>query len=97
MFKFRVGEDIRLNLSVGATDTIDDVSAIEAKITPVKGGTAVAMTVTEQSNPLGWSVVLAANSLTPGRYIVDAKITSGSVIDITEQSAFVDISRAALT
>ncbi len=97
MFKFRVGEDIRLILSVGANDTLEDVDTITAKITAVRGGTETSMTVTPRINPLGWDIVLPTNTLAVGRYVVDAKITSGSVVDITQQSANVEITRGALT
>jgi hypothetical protein len=97
MFKFRVGEDVRIMLSVGETDSINDITKIVAKITPIHGGTETNMIVTSRIDPLGWDIVLPNNFLPIGLYVIDAKITfnSGEVI-ITEQSANIEITRGAL-
>lgn len=104
---FRLGEDIAVALDAIAGDPLT-VSAISAKMKPAKvlgnklalddSASAVDLTVTV-SGTEGWLIALdhtATASLIPGIYGIDAKLTVAGGIEITEQTAFISLTRAAL-
>lgn len=107
--EFRIGEDIAIALDATAGSTAG-VSAISASMKPATIGTnrfvlddsaaAQSLTIAPQSPAsAGWTVTLpAAQSalLAPGIYGIDARIVIGSGVEITDQSAFISLTRAAL-
>jgi hypothetical protein len=107
MGEFRVGEDIAVALDATAGDPTT-VSAISASMKPAKvlgnrlvlddSANAISLTVMAQGLA-GWLISLdhtASASLTPGIYGIDAKMTVASGVEMTEQTAFVSVSRAAV-
>ena len=106
---FRIGEELTLALDASAGDTAA-VSAISALMKPAlvtanrlvldDAASPVALVVTPQSPAsAGWTISLGHSQsalLEPGIYGIDAKLTLASSVEITEQSAFVSLSRAAV-
>lgn len=104
---FRIGEDIAVALDAVAGDPAT-VTAISAKMKPAKvsanrfvlddNSTGISMTVTAQG-AAGWLVSLANATtvgLAVGIYGIDAKLTIAGGIEMTEQSGFISLSRAAV-
>lgn len=107
--EFRVGEDIAIALDAIAGDTAA-VSAIVAKMKPALVGdnrlmlddaaTAIPLSATPQAIAgAGWTIALAGTQtalLEPGLYGIDARLTVAGGVVITEQTAFIGLTRAAL-
>jgi hypothetical protein len=110
--EFRCGEDILVALDAvsGDPDTVDAITAKLAPA-ETRGGAAVisegavrhAMTVTARPAagdiPAGWTLLLPAATsatLAPGLYGIDARLVIGSGVDITDNTAFVRLTRPAL-
>ncbi len=107
--EFRLGEDIVVAIDALSGDTAG-VTAITASMKPamVSGNrvvlddaaAAVTMSVAPQSPTSGgWTLSLsstASAALATGAYGIDAKITMGGAVEITEQTAFIRLTRAAL-
>jgi hypothetical protein len=107
--EFRIGEDLLVALdATGGNAAL--ASAISAAIKPATIGanrlvlddaaSGVALTISAQ-NPAsaGWTLGLPASqtaTMEPGIYGIDARLVVGSGIAITDQTAFVRLSRAAL-
>jgi len=105
--EFRVGEDIAVALDATAGDPTT-VSAISARMKPAKvlgnrlvlddSASAITLTVTAQGLT-GWLIALdhtGSASLSPGIYGIDAKLTVASGIEMTDQTAFISLTRAAV-
>ena len=101
---FRIGEDI----SVALDGDMTGVSAVTAKMKPalLTGGTltlddaatATSLTVTTNGTS-GWLISLdhaTTAGLAEGVYGIDAKLSYSGLIEITEETAFIQISRAAV-
>ena len=107
--EFRVGEDIAIALDAIAGDTAA-VTAMTARMKPAlvadnrlvldDAAAAVALTVAPQAAPgAGWTIALTAAqsaTLKPGVYGIDARLTVAGGVVITEQTAFISLTRAAL-
>ena len=107
--EFRVGEDIAIALDAIAGDTTA-VTAIVAKMKPALVGdnrlmldddaTAIPLTAAPQAVAgAGWTILLSgaqSATLEPGLYGIDARLTVAGGIVITEQTAFISLTRAAL-
>ena len=107
--EFRVGEDVAIALDA-VDGNAATVTAIGAAMKPALVGdnrlmlddaaTAIALAVTPQAAPgAGWTITLpAAQSVLfePGLYGIDARLTVAGGVEITEQTAFVSLTRAAL-
>ena len=107
--EFRVGEDIAIALDAIAGDAAQ-VSAISVAMKPALVGdnrlmldddaVAIGLTASSQTAPAaGWTIALPGAQtalLEPGLYGIDARLTVAGGIVITEQSAFVSLTRAAL-
>lgn len=107
--EFRIGEDVILALDAVSGDP-STVAAIAAAIKPAFVGDnrlalrdeadALAMAVAPQADPAdGWTLSLSAAqsaALAPGLYGIDARLTIGGGVEITEPTAFVSLTRAAL-
>ena len=107
--EFRVGEDIAIALDAIAGDAAQ-VSAISVAMKPAlvgdnrlmldDDGVAIGLTASSQTAPAaGWTIALPGAQtalLEPGLYGIDARLTVAGGIVITEQSAFVSLTRAAL-
>ncbi|MGE3690245.1 MAG: hypothetical protein AB7F98_02555 [Novosphingobium sp.] len=105
--EFRLGEDIAVALDATAGDPAS-VSAISAKMKPAKVlGNRLALD--DNASPVdlngtaagaeGWLISLdhtASASLAPGIYGIDARLTIAGGVEITEQTAFIALSRAAV-
>lgn len=104
---FRIGEDIAIALDAMTGDP-GTVTAITAKMKPARvlanrivlddAAPDIALTVTLQGSS-GWLLALASTAtadLEPGIYGIDARLAIGGGVEITEQSAFIALSRAAL-
>ena len=104
---FRIGEDIAVALDAVSGDP-GSVTAITAKMKPAKvvanrivlddDAAELAMVVTSQG-PAGWLVALPASvtgGLEAGIYGIDARLTLSGAVEITEQSGFIALSRAAV-
>ncbi len=105
--EFRVGEDIAVALDAAVGDPTT-VSAISARMKPAKvlgnrlslddNAAAIDLAVTVQG-PAGWLISLdhtASASLAPGIYGIDAKLIVAGGVEMTEQTAFVSVTRAAV-
>ena len=107
--EFRVGEDIAIALDALAGDPAT-VTAISAAMKPALVGdnrlmldddaTATVLTAIPQADPgAGWTIALpAAQSalLEPGLYGIDARLTIAGGVEITDSTAFVSLTRAAV-
>lgn len=104
---FRIGEDLAVALDAIAGDPAS-VTAITARMKPAKvvanrivlddAAAGIAMTVTSQG-PAGWIVSLpaaATGALGAGIYGIDARLTLSGAVEMTEQSGFIALSRAAV-
>jgi hypothetical protein len=104
---FRIGEDISVALDAITGDPAN-VSAISARMKPAKAAgnrlvlddaaAEIVMTVTSQGIA-GWLISLghtATASLAPGVYGIDARLTISGAIEMTEQTAFIALSKAAV-
>jgi hypothetical protein len=106
--EFRLGEDIAVALDAVTGDTAT-VTAISAWMKPALLGTdrfeldeaaaATELVVIAQSPAsAGWMLTLPHTQsalLAAGTYGIDAHLTIGSGVEITEQSAFIALSKAA--
>ena len=104
---FRIGEDIAVALDAVQGDPVT-VTAITAQMKPAKvaanrfvlddNAAGIAMTVTAQGTT-GWLVSLAnaaSAGLAVGIYGIDARLTIAGGVEMTEQSGFISLSRAAV-
>lgn len=105
--EFRLGEDISVALDAAAGDPAT-VTAISARMKPAKvlgnrlalddSAAAIDLSVSVQ-DMAGWLIALdhaASASLAPGIYGIDARLTIAGGVEITEQTAFIALSRAAV-
>ena len=107
--EFRVGEDIALALDAIAGDAAQ-VSAISFAMKPAQvadnrltlddEAPAITLSAAPQSVAgAGWTIALAgaqSASLAPGLYGIDARLTIAGGVAITEQTAFISLTRAAV-
>ena len=107
--EFRIGEDIAIALDA-VTGSAATVSALSVAMKPGlvgdnrlvldDGAAAVGLTAMPQSVPAaGWTITLPgaqSAALKPGLYGIDARLTIAGGIVITEQTAFISLTRAAL-
>ncbi|MDE2434723.1 MAG: hypothetical protein KGM49_00550 [Sphingomonadales bacterium] len=108
---FRIGEtaSIELDAVAGDPSTVVAPEAYLAPA-DMRGGTATiregaartALTITPRAAsgtvPAGWTVTLTATAsatLSPGVYGIDVKLPVGGTIEITETTAFVQLTRSA--
>lgn len=104
---FRIGEDIAVALDAVTGDPAA-VTAISAKMKPAKiianrmeldhDAAGITMTVNPQG-AAGWLIALSAATtaaLAPGLYGIDARLTLAGAVEMTEQSGFIALSRAAV-
>jgi len=107
--QFRIGEDMVLALDAVSGDPAA-ASAVTAAIRPAFVGDnrlvldpnalPLGMAVASQADPAaGWTVSLPAAQtavLAPGLYGIDARLSVGGGVEITDRTAFVSLTRAAL-
>lgn len=107
--EFRLGEDLSVALDASGGDT-SSVSAISAMIKPAQvagnrfvidhAASGITMQVATQSPAsAGWTISLdhfVTAGLAEGIYGIDARLTIGSGVEMTDQSAFVRLSRATV-
>ncbi len=105
--EFRIGEDVSVALEATAGDPAT-VTAIAAKMKPAKvSGNRIVLDDTApgidmaviSQGAAGWLVSLgniATASLTPGLYSIDARLTFASAVEITDQTGFIALTRAAV-
>ena len=104
---FRIGEDVSVALDALTGDPAT-VTAITAQMKPAKvttnrivlddSATAIAMQVSPQSTG-GWIVALGHTStagLAAGIYGIDARLTIGGAVEMTEQTGFIALTQAAV-
>jgi hypothetical protein len=104
---FRIGEDIALALDAVAGDPAT-VTTMTATMKPAKvagnrivldqSGTSTAMLVSPQG-AAGWALSIghaASVGLAPGLYGIDARLTIAGAVEITEQTAFISLTQAAV-
>ena len=108
--EFRIGEDIGVALDA-VTGSTAGVTAISVAMKPALVGDnrlildssapAVVLIASPQAPPTaGWIIALSgaqSAALEPGLYGIDARLTVAGGIVITEQTAFISLTRAALT
>lgn len=106
---FRIGEDISVALDASSGNAAT-VTAISAAMKPAlvtanqlvldDSAAGTAMSVAPQSPATaGWTISLSnaqSAALEPGVYGLDARLIIGSGVEITDQTAFIRLSRAAL-
>ncbi len=105
--EFRIGEDVSVALEATAGDPAT-VTAIAAKMKPAKvSGNRIVLDDTAPGIDMavislgaaGWLVSLGnivTASLTPGLYGIDARLTFASAVEITDQTGFIALTRAAV-
>lgn len=110
--EFRVGEDILVALDAVSGDpaTVDAITA-KLAAADIRGGAAtiregveaheMAVTPRTASGDIaaGWNLLLPAVTtaqLAPGLYGIDARLEVGSGVDITDRTAFIRLTRAAV-
>ena len=107
--EFRVGETIAIALDAVAGDPAT-VTAIGVAMKPALVGdnrlmlddaaAAITLSATPQAIPAsGWTISLSgaqSAALEPGLYGIDARLTVAGGVVITEQTAFIALTRAAL-
>ena len=104
---FRIGEDLAVALDAAEGDTAA-VTAIAARMKPAEvsgnqlaldhDAAGIALTVTPRGTE-GWTLALAAAAtaaLDPGLYGIDARLSFGTAVEMTEQTAFLALTRAAV-
>ena len=104
---FRIGEDVAVALDA-LTGSPATVTAISARMKPAKvsanrlvlddNATAIDMQVTAQGSD-GWIIALshaATANLTVGIYGIDARLTIGAGVEMTEQTGFIALTQAAV-
>ncbi len=104
---FRIGEDIAVALDAVTGDSAT-VTAIAASMKPAKvianrvvlddDAAGIVMTVSAQG-AAGWLISLSAamtTGLAAGLYGIDARLTLAGAVEMTEQSGFIALSRAAV-
>jgi hypothetical protein len=104
---FRIGEDVEVALDALTGDPAI-VTAITAQMKLAKvttnrivlddSATALAMQVIPQGTA-GWIISLdhvSTASLAPGIYGIDARLTIGGAVEMTEQTGFISITQAAV-
>jgi hypothetical protein len=104
---FRIGEDVSVALDALTGDPAT-VTAITARMKPAKvaanriilddAATGIAMQVTPQGST-GWTISLANTAtanLAVGVYGIDARLTIAGGVEMTEQSAFIALTKAAV-
>ena len=112
MFEFRIGEDIVIALDAleGNVSAVTGVTARMCRVRKFNqdlteqdfaGGIELVVKPRDESGdvPAGWDVALPASAqsgLKPGRYLVDAKMITSDNIDITGQSAQIELTRGAI-
>ena len=107
--EFRLGEDIAIALdaTAGSTASVSSLSAVmkPAIVTANRfvldvAASGTAMTVTPQSpSSAGWIIALphtATASLAAGVYGIDARLDISGSIEMTDQTAFIRLSRATV-
>ena len=105
--EFRIGEDISVALDATAGDPAT-VTAIAAKMKPAKvsgnrivlddTAAGIDMAVASQG-AAGWLVSLGNSttaSLMPGLYGIDARLTLAGAVEMTDQTGFIALTRAAV-
>lgn len=105
--EFRLGEDLAVALDA-ATGDPTLVTFLTARMKPARvaanrltldddaPGTALAVT---QRGSDGWTLSLSAAetaALAPGLYGIDARLAFAGAVEITDQTAFVALSKAAV-
>ena len=107
--EFRIGEDIAIALDAITGDTAQ-VTAIYVRMKPAlvadnrltldDAEQAIVLSAAAQAVPAaGWTIALAGAQtalLAPGLYGIDARLTVASGVVITEQTAFISLTRAAV-
>jgi hypothetical protein len=105
--EFRIGEDIAVALDATAGDPAS-VTAISAKMKPAKvAGNRIVLDNTAAGNDMvvtpqgaaGWILSLGHTSsagLNAGLYGIDARLTLSGAVEITEQTAFISLTQAAV-
>lgn len=104
--EFRIGEDLAIALEATSGDP-DLVTAISARMKPAKAvanrlalddaASGIVLQVTPDAQ--GWTVRLPSASsaaLAPGLYGIDARLSFASGVEITERTAFIALTKAAL-
>jgi hypothetical protein len=105
---FRIGEEITLALDATAGDPAT-VTVITAKMKSAKvsgnrmvlddSANGIDMLVSPQSGAAGWTLSLghtASAGLNAGLYGIDARLTLSGAVEITEQTAFISLTQAAV-
>lgn len=105
--EFRLGEDLAVALDATAGDPAE-VTAVTARMQPAQvcanrlaldhEAPGVALAVAARGAE-GWTLSLPAAAtavLPPGLYGIDARLAFAGGVEITERTAFVALSRAAL-
>lgn len=109
---FRVGEDITIALDAVSGDpaTVSSITAMMRRVKTMSGpefdaeASPVTVTVTPRvaagDIPAGWNLTVPASvsaGLDAGTYGIDAKLTgAGGSVDITDSTAFVSLTAAAI-
>ena len=104
---FRIGEDVSVALDALTGDPAT-ITAISARMKPAKvtanrlvlddSASAITMQVAAQGAE-GWVVALshtATAGLAPGIYGIDARLTIGGAVEMTEQTGFIAMTQAAV-
>ncbi len=104
---FRIGEDIAVALDATSGDPAT-VTAITARMKPAKAAgnrivlddsaSGIDMTVAAQG-AAGWTISLgnaATASLAAGLYGIDARLTVAGAVEMTDQTAFIALTKAAV-
>lgn len=110
--EFRVGEDIAVALDAvsGEVDSVDTVTAkirpairnggsLELDFDASATDMAVSARDADGDIPAGWTLSLSAAQtagMDEGYYGIDAKLVIGSGTDITDQTAFIRFTKAAM-
>lgn len=107
--EFRVGEDIAIALDAveGDPATVTAISAAmkralvgDNRLMLEDDATAIVLTANPQATPgSGWTIALSASQsalLEPGLYGIDARLSVAGGVEITDRTAFVSLTRAAL-
>ena len=106
--EFRIGEDLAVALDAAGGDPAT-VTGVTASMKPAKvsanrltlddEAAAIALAVTSRAEA-GWTLSLSAAAsaeLAPGLYGIDARLAFPGGVEITERTAFVALSRGAVS
>lgn len=106
---FRVGEDVSVALDAVSGDVgiVTSITATMRRVSARSGlisGPPISVVIANRAAaglfPVGWNITVTAavtSVLLPGLYAIDARLIGTGFVEITDTSAFIQLTEAAVT